>query len=83
MVSRDTEIKITSKGKRHLGAVIGELKFKQGYIDDILSDWVKELNVLADVAKFHPQSAYYAFTAGYRHKFNYFMRTLPGISTHL
>ena len=83
MIFRDTEIKITAEGQRHLGAVIGDLKFKQGYIDDMVSDWVKELNILADVAKFHPQSAYCAYTAGYRHKFNYFMRTLPGISTHL
>ena len=65
---KETEIKITAEGQRHLGAVIGDLKFKQGYIDGMVSDWVKEWNILADVAKFHAQSAYCAFTASYRHK---------------
>ena len=55
MVFRDTEIKITAKDQRHLGAVIGDFKFKQGYIDDMVSDWVKEW--FKDVAKFHPQCA--------------------------
>ena len=51
---KESEMKITAEGQRHLGAVIGDLKFKQGYIDDMVSDWMKELNILADVAKFHP-----------------------------
>ena len=48
-------------------------------MNEKVSAWVKEIAVLSEIAKFHPQSAYCAYTAGFRHKFNYFLRTILDI----
>ena len=56
----DTNINITSEGKRHL-------------------DWCTQLNLLSDIAIFYPQAAYCAYTSGFKHKFNYAIRTIPNI----
>ena len=40
---------------------------------------VKELHVLSEIAKIAPQAAYTCFVSGYKHKLNYYMRTIPGI----
>ena len=78
-----TGINVTVSGKRHLGAAIGSESFRKSFVDSQVDTWVKELSLLADIARFHPQAAYCAFTAGYRHKFNLFLRTLPGIKDYL
>ena len=57
--------------------------FKKNYVNEKVSAWVKEIAVLAEIAKFHPQSAYCAYTAGFRHKFNYFLRTIADIASLL
>ena len=43
----------------------------------------KGIAVSAEIAKFHPQSAYCAYTAGFRHKFNCFLKTIPKIASML
>ena len=53
----DTKINITTDGKRHLGAVIGSLDFRNEKIEE----WCNELNVLSEFAKSQPQAAYAAF----------------------
>ena len=78
-----TGINVTVSGKRHLGAAIGSESFRKSFVDSQVETWVTELSLLAEIAKFHPQAAYCAFTAGYRHKFNLFLRTLPGIKDYL
>eukprot|EP00794_Sanderia_malayensis_P003908 gene3908-biopygen3346 len=67
------------EGKRHLGAVIGSLEFKNNYVSDLVDSWVKQFLILSDIEKFYPQSAYCAFTAGFRHKLNYVIRTINNI----
>ena len=74
-----TNVNITTNGKKHLGATIGSEEYKAEYIQAKVEEWVKELNVLCDIAKTHPHSAYCAFTYSFRHKFNYIMRTIPDI----
>ena len=76
----DSEINITSEGRNHLGAVIGTENYKAEYVREKLKKWVGELTLLSNIAISHPQAAYTAFTSGYKHKFNYFIRTIPGIS---
>ena len=44
-----------------------------------INKWVEELHVLSEIAKIEPQAAYTCFLSGYKHKFNYYMRTIPGI----
>ena len=79
----NSPINITIDGKRHLGAAIGTEIFKNEYMEDKVSKWCKEIEILADIAKSQPHAAYAAFIHGEQHKFTYFLRTIANISTIL
>ena len=74
-----SNIPITSSGKRHLGAVIGSLSYKDEYMNEKVQNWSNEIKVLSEIAKIEPQSAFACFVSGYKHKLTYFMRTIPDI----
>ena len=76
-------IKITSSGKRHLGAVVGSESFKNEYVGEKIDEWVSELEALAEMALIEPHAAYAAYVHGYQHKFTFVMRTIPGIENQL
>ena len=48
-----------------------------------INKWLEELYVLSEIAKIDPQTAYTCFLNGYKHKFNYYIRTIPGIGNLL
>ena len=73
-------IKITTEGKRHLGAALGSDGFRLEYASEKVEKWCGEIHKLAEIAKTQPQAAYSAFTHGERHRFAYFMRTIVGMS---
>ena len=75
----DTEVNITTEGKRHLGAVVGSESYKQTYVMKKVDEWCKELQLLSRIASIQPQAAYSCFVSGYRQKFNFLMRTVPDI----
>ena len=75
-----TGVNITTRGKKHLGAVIGEFEHKHEFITDLVDRWVKQINMLANIAAFEPQASYAAFTNCLRHQYTFYMRTIPGIS---
>ena len=79
-VFSDSGLIVTKKGQRHLGAIIGTEEFKKEYIGEKVSEWVKEIEVLSDIAKTEPHAAYSAYTHGLQHRWNFVMRTIPGIS---
>ena len=68
---------ITTQGQRHLGAAIGSVGFRERYVNGLVADWVKEVEVLAEYARADPHAAYAAFTFGLVHKWSYFQRTIP------
>ena len=74
------DIRITSDGRRHLGAAIGNTEFVKSYVNEKLSSWTDELNRLSYIAQTQPHAVYTAFTHGLKHKFTYLMRTIPNIS---
>ena len=76
---RDTEVKVTKEGERHLGAVIGTESFRERYVQDKVTSWVTEIQTLSNIARTEPQAAYSAFTYGVKHRWNYLMRTVPNI----
>ena len=41
---------------------------------------MKDVKVLSDIARTEPHAAYSAYTHGLQHRWNYVMRTIPGIS---
>ena len=76
----NTGVQITIEGKKHLGAVIGFAEYREEFVNEKIATWIDELTILSQIALIAPQEAYTCFTAGYKHKFNFCMRTIPGIS---
>ena len=79
----DTQINMTTTGKRHLGAALCSQDFKTKYISEKVNKWCEEIQNLADIAKTQPHAAYSAYTHGMQHKFRYFLRTISGIQEQL
>lgn len=82
-IFQDTDIKITTEGRRHLGATIGTKLFKTEFIKQKVEEWIREIKVLARIARVDPHSALCAFTHGLRGKYIYIMRTVPEIESLL
>ena len=79
----NSSIKITTCGKRHLGAALGSEEFKKEYITEKVEQWCSEIDQLATIAESQPHAAYSAYIHGYQHKFKYYLRTLRDISDEL
>ena len=79
-IFNDGGIKITSRGKRHLGAVIGCSEFKREYVEEKVDEWCLEIEKFAEIALIEPHAAYSAYIHGFQHRFTFIMRTIPYIS---
>ena len=79
----DTNIQITARGQRHLGAVLGSREFTEEYVADKVQSWVSEVSALAEIANSHPHAAYSVFTHGLIGRWVYLMRTVRDISSFL
>ena len=66
-----------------MGAVIGSNEYKKSYCEGKVEKWVQELQMLCEIAETHPQSAFAAYTKGFRSKFTFFQRTIGGIENYL
>ena len=71
-----TNINITTEGRCYLGGYIGKPENKLMYAKALVSKWVDQLSILADIAKSEPQAAYAAFVKGFRNKLSYHLRVL-------
>ncbi|XP_057290771.1 uncharacterized protein LOC130613444 [Hydractinia symbiolongicarpus] len=49
----------------------------------MVTKWVREINLLSNIAVTQPQAAYMCFVDGYKNKFTYFLRTIFGIEEFL
>ena len=78
-----TNIKTTTKGKKHLGTAIGSEIYRKEYINEKIDTWIREIKLLFEIAAFTPQEAYTCFTSGYKHKLNFCMRTIPSTGEDL
>ena len=74
---QSTAINVTTEGHKHLGAVIGSEEYKKDYIDGKVTEWVGEIVKLAEIATTEPQACYSAYIFGLKHKWTYFLRTIP------
>ena len=79
-IFRETEINITVEGQKHLGAAIGSQQYRDEYFSEKVSEWVSEVTQLAEFALTQPQACYAAYTFGLKHRWVYFLRTLPDIN---
>ena len=82
-VFENSSIKITTAGKRHLGAALGSQDFKKEYISEKVEQWRADIVKLSEIAESQPQAAYAAYVHGFQHKFRYFLRTLKDIKEEL
>ena len=78
-----TTINITTEGCKHLGAALGSREFFEEYVEEKVEEWVAQVTRLAEFATTQPQSSYAAFEFGLRHRWTYFLRTLPDIAPFL
>ena len=79
----NTAIKITTNGKRHLGAALGTKTFKDEYVQEKVEALCKEITKLADFAKTQPHAAFSPYIHGQQHRFTYFLRTIEGMEDYL
>ena len=79
----DTQVKITSEGRPHLGAPLGSPVYVSNFISEKVQQWSKELKLLSAIACSQPHAAYAAYTHGLTRKWSYFTRTVPTVSDHL
>ena len=56
------------------------LLFLEEYVGEKVDEWVNEVAKLAEFAISQPQASYTAFTFGLRHRWTYFLRTLPDVA---
>ena len=75
----DTNISVTTRGKRHLGAAVGSRDFTTEYVSRKVEEWCDELMSLAKIAESQPHAAFAAFNHGMTSKWTYVCRTIPEI----
>ena len=78
-----TNVIIRTDGAKHLGAVIGPSEYKETFIKNLVSQRVNDLHEFTKIAKSEPQAAYSNFIHSLRQKWNFAMRTIPGLENHL
>ena len=78
-----TSVNITTSGKKHLGAVIGHTDYKREFVNNLVKEWVDQIQTLSEIARYEPHAAYTAFTSCLRHRYTSYMRTIPQISDYL
>ena len=69
----ETRINITTEGRKYLGGYVGTTEGAESYVQELLDDWIKQLQELTKIAKSEPQAAYSAFVSGFQHKMTYFV----------
>ena len=78
-VFSNTEVKITTEGERHMGAVIGGHDFKETYVTNKVNKWIEDIEELSALANDEPQAVYSCFTKAICHRWTYVQRTISGI----
>ena len=74
---------MTVEGKRHLGAALSSINFKEENINEKVQKWVANIEALGEIAKSEPHAAYAAYLHAEQHKYTYFKRTIADISQNL
>jgi len=57
-IFQGTNVNITSEGRKHLGAAVVLVKHKENHVNGLVQKWVRELSLIALIAKSQPQCAY-------------------------
>ena len=77
---RDTDINITTVGRKYLGGFIGKDVAQNEYFKDLVDDFVLQIDTLSKIACSGPQAAYSAFIHEFQQKLTYHIRTNSSVS---
>ena len=72
-------VKITTNGKRHIGAALGTEEFKHDFIRNKVNNWLKDIEELAQIAIEEPQAALSAYNTALSQRWTFVQRTMRGI----
>ena len=78
-IFEETAINITTDGRKHLGAGLGSRSYLEQYVNGKVEEWVGQVTKLAEFALPQLQACYAAFSYGLKHRWTYFLRTLPDL----
>ena len=76
----NTNVNITTQGKRNLDAVVDSLDFRDEFVEKKVKIWWNEIELLSKVAQSHPHAAFAAYVHGQATKWTYISQTTPDIS---
>ena len=68
LVPRPTKIIVETLFMLRFKGFLGTKEGAIDYANELVEDWLFQLQQLTQIAKSEPQSAYAAFTAGFKHK---------------
>ena len=74
-----TSIIVTVQGQKHLGAAIGSREHLEEYVSKKVSNWINDIAKLAEFSLLQPQACYAVYTFGLKHRWTYFLGSLPDI----
>ena len=80
LIFQDTNVNITTQGKKHLGAALGTEDYRKEFVSELVQKWVTQIEILSKIAAYEPQAAYTLFTSCIRHRYSYYFRTIPNIA---
>ena len=79
----NTNIKITTEGRKYLGAALGTKEFCDTFLKNKVENWAKKIERLSVITKIQPHAAYSAFTHGVSSKWTYMARTNSNLAQFL
>ena len=76
-IFRKSGIKISTRGERHMGEVVGSERLKDEYVSNKVEKWVQDIEQLSNIAIDEPQSALSSFTRAISHRWTCLLYTSP------
>ena len=78
LLFQGTDVMITIRRQRHLGAPLGVKTFIEEFVEEKVRGWVREAERLSTIVRFQPQ-AHTVFTYGLMHRWTFLMQSTPGV----
>jgi hypothetical protein len=78
-----SQVKITKKGHRDLGAFIGTKLATSGLFAEKIESWTRQVDLLAEIAKSQPHAAHAGYIHGLRSKWVFLQRVMAAIGTEM
>ena len=70
------------RGHRYVGGYVGSLTMRNRWIEPMVEEWVAGIEVLTQISRKYPQSAYHGFATSLQAEWQYLCRCVPGVGRH-